>query len=334
MVQLLSPERVANASTDPAQYVEASAPALAPVPTTPAPDLLQGIRIGWRDLACGTVQSIRSLSQATVEQALEIGLILLRMQKDLKRKEYSTFLSVLGWASTKARKFINLAKTFAGFELKQLIGIDITTLLSLCDKRYAGVVAQLREVDEITNELVEHLVKDNRKSSQAKQERLTGWKANRSGGGRRYEVVLHSEVGLSIEQQAAEENILPQRVIEEAIALRAIHKSSVKPTEYRADTQPEEQQATVVEALELETDDAAPGQELDLIELKAEDEVDSKPSSLVADGSDQLTSPPFEKGGFQTILLRGLKTPYAIVAYDMFLHNRFGRVNAALTALD
>jgi len=36
-----------------------------------------------------------------------------------------------------------------------------------------------------------------------------------------------------------------------------------------------------------------------------------------------LTSPPFEKGGFQTILLRGLKTPYAIVAYDMFLHKSF-----------
>ena len=163
-------------------------------------------------------------------------------------------MSVLGWASTKARKFINLAKTFAGFELKQLSGIDITTLLSLCSKRYSAVVAQLREVAEITNELVEELVKDNRTPKKPKQEPISGWKRSRSGGGRYYNLLIHSEeVGLSIETQAADENILPFRVIEEAIALRAIHKSSVKPTEYRADTQPEAQQATVVvEALELE----------------------------------------------------------------------------------
>ena len=280
MVQLLSPEQVANADTDPAQYVEASRTESTPVPPTPAPDLLQGIRIGWRDLTEETAQRIKRLSQATVEQALEIGIILLRMQKDLKKPEYSTFLSVLGWASTKARKFINLAKTFSGFELKQLIGIDITTLLSLCSKRYSAVVAQLREVDEITNELVEELVKDTRTPRKPKLEPISGWKRSRSGGGRYYNVLLYSEeVGLSIELQAAEENILPQRVIEEAVALRARHLSSVKPTEYRADTQPQEQQATVVvEALELEPDHTAPGQELDLLELKAGDEVDSTPT--------------------------------------------------------
>ncbi len=194
MLQLLAPEQVANASTDPAHYVEASVPVLAPVPPTSAQDQLQGIRIGWRDLACGTVQSIRRLSQATVEQALEIGLILLRIQKDLKKKEYSTFLSVLGWASTKAKKFINLAKTFSGFELKQLIGIDITTLLSLCSKRYAGVVAQLREVDEITSELVEQLIKDTRTPRKPKQEPISGWKRSRSGGGRYYSGLRSDEV--------------------------------------------------------------------------------------------------------------------------------------------
>ena len=271
MVQLLSPEQVANADTDPAQYVEASRTESAPVPPTPAIDLLQGIRIGWRDLAQETAHSISHLSQATVEQVLEIGQKLLRVQKDLKKKEYPVFLSVLGWTSTKARKFINLAKTFAGFELKQLIGIDITTLLSLCSKRYAGVVAQLREVAEITNELIEQLIKDNRTSKKPNLDPISGWKRSRSGGGRFYNLLIHSEeVGLSIESQAAEDNILPQRVIAEAVALRAIHKSSAKPTEYRADKEPQEQQTTVeVEALELEPEHIAPGQELDLLELKA-----------------------------------------------------------------
>ena len=79
MVQLLLAERVAIASTEPAQHLEASSTEIAqgsvpkeiaPVPPTPAQDLLQGIRIGWRDLAEETAQSIRRLSQATVEQAL------------------------------------------------------------------------------------------------------------------------------------------------------------------------------------------------------------------------------------------------------------------------
>ena len=286
MLQLISPEQVANADTDPAQYVEASRTELPPVPPTPAIDLLQGIRIGWRDLAQETAICISHLSQASVEQVLQIGQKLLRIQKDLKKKEYSAFLSILGWASTKARKFINLAKTFAGFELKQLSGIDITTLLSLCSKRYAGVVAQLREVAEITNELVEQLIKDNRTSKKPNLDPISGWKRSRSGGGRFYNLLIHSEeVGLSIESQAAEDNILPQRVIAEAVALRAIQKSSAKPTEYRADTQPEEQQTTVeVEALELEPEHIAAGQELNLLELKAGEAVDSTPSSIAADG--------------------------------------------------
>ncbi len=164
---------------------------IAPQMPSPTQDLLQSIRIGWRDLVGETARNVQRLSQATVEQALEMGQQLQRMQRDLKRKEYSTFLSVLGWASAKARKFINLAKVFSGFEPSQLIGIEITTLLSLCQARYSAVVEQLREVQDITQQFVERLVKETKAPRKPKQDPISGWKQNRSGGARRYEVHLH-----------------------------------------------------------------------------------------------------------------------------------------------
>ena len=232
---------------------EAMPKMIAPQPPTPAQERLGDIRIDWRDLAGETALVIKRLSQATVEQAMEIGQHLLRMQSDLKKNEYSTFLSVLGWASAKARKFINLAKTFSDFERSHLVGIELTTLLSLCSSRYSGVVAQLREFSEITQELVEQLVKETQTPRKQKQEPVSGWKQSRSGGGRYYNVLLHSEeVGISIESQADAEEILPQRVIEEAIALRAAHKSSPVPvSDYRA-AQLEELQDVVENARVLD----------------------------------------------------------------------------------
>jgi len=168
-----------------------AAPGIAPQMPSPTQELLQSIRIGWRDLAGETARNIQRLSQATVEQALEMGKQLWRMQRDLKRKEYSTFLSVLGWASAKARKLINLAKVFDGFEASQLTGVELMTLLSLCSKRYSAVVDQLREVQDITQQFVEQLIKETKKPRKPKQDPISGWKQNRSGGARRYEVILH-----------------------------------------------------------------------------------------------------------------------------------------------
>ena len=194
---------------------------------SPTHDAVQSIRTGLRDVASETARNIQQLSQATVEQALEIGQQLWRMQRDLNRKEYGVFLSILGWATTKARKFINLAKTFEGFEQSQLIRVELTTLLGLCSSRYSSVVARLRETKDITQQLVEELIKQNRPERKPKQDPISGWKQNRVGGTRRYEVILHDEeTGLSIEQQAEESGVLPQRVIAEAVALRAKQKSA------------------------------------------------------------------------------------------------------------
>lgn len=199
----------------------------APQLLSPTTDAFQLDRAALREVVSKTATQAQQLSQATVQQALEMGQMFWRMQSDLKRKEYKAFLGVLGWASTKACKYINLAKTFDGFERSQLLEVELTTLLSLCTNRYSSVVAQLREMRDITQQLVEQLIKEIRKPKVAKQNPINGWKQNRSGGGRRYEVILYDEnTGLSIEQQAEAEKILPQRVIAEAIALRAEHKFS------------------------------------------------------------------------------------------------------------
>lgn len=189
-------------------------------------EALEGIRTGLRDITYKTALDVRRLSEETVEQVLQMGQWLWRIQRDLKRKEYKVFLSILGWATGKAGKFINLAKTFDGFEFSRLSGIELTTLLSLTSSRYSSVVAQLQEVENITQELVERLIKENRPPRKPKQDPISGWKQNRSGCGRHYNLNFHDEkTGLLIEQQAEAEGILPQRVVAEGVALREQQKN-------------------------------------------------------------------------------------------------------------
>ncbi len=232
MLQLLAQDRVANAATEPSQQLEGDVKTIASQQLLPTLDAVQSIRAGLRDVASETALHIQHLSQATVKQAIAIGQRLWRMQRDLKRKEYKIFLSILGWATAKARKFINLAKTFDGFEPSQLSRVELTTLLNLCSSRYSLVVDQLRSAQNITQQLVEQLIKENRPARKPKQDPISGWKQNRFGGTRRYEVILHDEdTGVSIEQQAKAEGILPSRVIAEAIALLAKHKEATLETQ-------------------------------------------------------------------------------------------------------
>lgn len=198
-----------------------------PADATVIPAVLESIRVGLRNVAFENAQSIRKLAQGTVEQALQMGHELWRMNIDLKRKEYKAFLGVLGWTTTKARKYINLAKTFDGFELSKLAGIELTTLFSLTTSRYQKVVTTLREIPDITQELVEQLMKQSRSPRKPLRNPISGWKQSRSGGGRYYNVLLHDErTGLLIEEQAEAEGILPQQVIAQAVALLAQSKTA------------------------------------------------------------------------------------------------------------
>ncbi len=295
MLQLLAPERVTDASTDTDQHVEASRTAITPQTPTPTQNQLKTNHTGLLDVASATAVSIKQLSQVTVEHALEIGQRLWQMQADLERKEYSAFLSVLGWASAKARKFINLAKTFSEFESSRLSGIELTTLLSLCSKRYQEVVAQLQEMQDITQQLVEKLIEENRAPRKPKQNSISGWKQARSGGGRYYNLLLHDEqTGVLIEEQSKAEGVPPQIIISEAIALRARQKSPARLDESSV-VESEEQQTVIDNTRSLSPENSRLEEELPSSD-HAYAELEERPAIAVAAFADEVAPASNEVG--------------------------------------
>ena len=195
--------------------------------TRKIPSSPESIRVGLRDVASENAIAIKQLAQKAVEQALQMGKRLRQMNNDLKRKEYGVFLQFIGWTTHKARKYINLAKTFDGFSPSQLAPIELTTLLSLTASRYLEVVEKLQEIPDITQQKVEQLMKQSRQQKKPSVQYGSGWKQCRSGGGRYYNLLLHDEhTGMLIEQQAQSEGVLPHKIIADAVAKRAQYTAS------------------------------------------------------------------------------------------------------------
>jgi len=200
--------------------------------------LLAGFRIGYRQDAAQTAQNTLKAGATATQSLLQMAGWVQEMKSRLNRKEFGAFVKgLLQWVGDEARKYLAIAKrspqsgiacVFDGFDLSRLARLEPFTILKLRSKKYAPVVERLREESIITLKLVQDLIKELLpKQSRKKQDSQSGgWKQCRSGGGRLYEVQLYDEqTGLLIEQQAESEGILPQRVIAEAVALRAQQKS-------------------------------------------------------------------------------------------------------------
>ena len=226
--------------------------------------ILAGFRKGYREDAAKTAQKTLAAGALATETILQIAGWIQETKSRLNRKEFGAFVKgLLQWVGEEARKYLDIARAFDGFDLSRLINLEPFTLLKLRSKRYAPVVEKLREQRVITSKLVQDLVKDllPKQSRKKPNERISGWKQSRSGGGRYYNVLLHSEeVGLLIEEQAQAEGILPQRVIAEAVALRGKYKSAdleAQGTELAAnplsqtDSVPEQAQPRTEEVQEL-----------------------------------------------------------------------------------
>ena len=207
---------------------EASENAIAPQNFDSA--ILAGFRKGYSEDATITAQKILAAGALATEKILQMAGWIQGNKSRLKRKEFSAFVKqLLQWVGEEARKYLDIAKAFEGFDLSRLINLEPYTLLKLRSKRYAPVVEKLREQPVITSKLVQDLIGEllPKLSRKKPTEAISAWKPCRSGGGRYYQVQLHDEAtGLSIEQQAQESGILPQRVIAEAVALRAKYKSA------------------------------------------------------------------------------------------------------------
>lgn len=215
MIASFLPNEVSTTLTESEEYLEDQVAAIASPKQKPAS---QGIRRGLDKVASHLAETFATAAQAAIEQAFIMGQALSQMKQDFKRSEYQIFLEQPGWTFAKANKYIKLNKTFEGFSLNQLSCISLDTLFTLCGSRYQQLVAKLRETPELTQKLVEQLMKECRPARKL-QIPVTGWKRNPSGGGRHYQIVLHDEeTGIKIEQIAQEQRVLPQRIIKEAMA--------------------------------------------------------------------------------------------------------------------
>lgn len=128
------------------------------------------IHIDFRDFAQKTADEINQAARIELEKQLEVGRNLLEAKKVLiRRKEYSNFRNSLSLTPAEARKRLKLAEIFGDWDIHRLLGIaSSTSLFTLCQSKYAEVVKQLRELPEITKELVKRLMKEVR-DAQARQ---------------------------------------------------------------------------------------------------------------------------------------------------------------------
>lgn len=120
------------------------------------------IHIAFQDFAQKTADEINQAARIELEQQLKLGRKLLEAKKVLTRqKEYSRFIEVLNLTAAEARKRLKLAEIFGNWDIQRLLEISgATSLFVLCQSKYAEVVEQLRELPEITKDLVKRLVKE------------------------------------------------------------------------------------------------------------------------------------------------------------------------------
>lgn len=207
-----------------------AANAEARAPLTFDEELLAGFRQGYRQYAVSIAGETLTAGANATKTILQLCGWVQEMKMRLNRKEFGVFVKgLLQWVGEEARKYLDIARTFKDFDLTRLQKLEPFTLLKLRSKRYAPVVERLLEESDITPKVVQGLIGE-LLPSQPRKKPITlfsGWKQSRSGGARYYNVLLHDEAtGLSIEQQALAEGILPQRVIAEAVAIRAKHKEA------------------------------------------------------------------------------------------------------------
>lgn len=154
-------DETAVASLELHQYLESQVQALAPDTSDASFDY---IHIAKRDFAQKTASEINQAARIELEKQLEIGRNLLEAKTVLtRRKEYSNFRDSLSLTAAEARKRLKLAEVFGDWNIERLLEISsATSLFALCQAKYAEVVSRLREVPEITKELVKRLMKEAR----------------------------------------------------------------------------------------------------------------------------------------------------------------------------
>lgn len=149
--------RVATAEVH--QHLESQVQEIAPDDTS-----FDYIHPDFRAFAIDTKNQIERKVREKLEATLDIGRKLLEAKQVLTRsKEYSRFRESLELTAADAQNCIKLFEVFGDWEISRLLKISsATNLFALCQAKYAEVVSQLREVPELTKELVKRLIKEAR----------------------------------------------------------------------------------------------------------------------------------------------------------------------------
>lgn len=148
-------DEVIKASAEACAYLEEQVSAIALPP---------GFRQGYGQEAAFYAKKITQESSLSTKEILQVAALVEKQKKQLNRKEFGSFVrDMLGWTTDTARKYLNIAKTFATFpNLDVLSRIEPFMLLRLCGKKYTAVVERLREGSQLNQldvgKLIEELV--------------------------------------------------------------------------------------------------------------------------------------------------------------------------------
>lgn len=106
--------------------------------------VLAGFRKEHREYTTATAKETLVAGQSATETILQMAAWIQEMRSHLNRKEFSAFVKgLLQWVGDEARKYLDIARVFEGFDLSQLVCLEPFTILKLRSKKYAPVVALL-----------------------------------------------------------------------------------------------------------------------------------------------------------------------------------------------
>jgi len=138
--------------------------ALAPPPNLPqalAPEILKKFRRGYGEDAAQVAAQLRGIAVTSAEGILRQAKLLLNMKERLNRKEWGVWLrEVIGWFGNEATPYLQIAKVFRDFDPDVFRELEPFTILKLRTKRYAPLVARLREELAITSDLIQKFIQE------------------------------------------------------------------------------------------------------------------------------------------------------------------------------
>jgi len=145
-------EEIAIASDEPAQHREQQPDTTAPFKFDDA--VLAGFRIGYRHDAAATAEKIQIDGASATQTILKMAGWIQSMKLRLNRKEFGVFVKgLLQWVGDEARKYLDIARAFEGFDLSRLQYLEPFTILKLRSKKHAPIIERLRESALITPSL-------------------------------------------------------------------------------------------------------------------------------------------------------------------------------------